>query len=259
VQEVSEAFGKIIQASCALHDWRKKELDANYTYLGRNCAKIGDRLYRAYDTRIHGTERSWALYLSSDKENAINDEEGEVSQQRLSTVGFHWYPKNGDEQSDPPEGESTQIVFGDTAPKTSEIDCADRYEWLWGEKGRLLIISIPYREGSHQETKVSDFCPIHDHLSYLHNFNMVHGDLRAFNIVFGTSEGMGWLINLDFGGSVGQACYPKNYKTVLKDGDRLGEPTMLIKRFHDYWALWNIMSSVHTPRPPADHTIKAKL
>lgn len=38
----------------------------------------------------------------------------------------------------------------------------------------------------------------------------MHGDIRAFNIVFGKKAGEGWLLDLDFGGEAGEATYPPN-------------------------------------------------
>ena len=49
----------------------------------------------------------------------------------------------------------------------------------------LTIIAIPFREGGHVANKPSAFLPVIDHLQELHEKGYVHGDIRAYNTVFG--------------------------------------------------------------------------
>ena len=43
----------------------------------------------------------------------------------------------------------------------------------------------------------------------------MHGDIRAFNIVFGKKAGEGWLIDLDFGGEAGEATISSQSSTTI--------------------------------------------
>jgi len=253
VEEASEAFGKICEASIALQAWRKEKLGVEYEYLGPNCARVGNRLYRSYDTRFRCTDRSPKLYLP----------------QENSPIGFHWYPASETR----PENQAAKTVLdvqdGDpqeTLPFGEDRPPGDKKEWLWGNRGRLLVISVPFRDGVHFAQKLSDFIPILNHLQYLHENGKVHGDIRAFNMVFrhnheeretensgDTSEkakSYGWLIDLDFGGNAGEATYPEKYNYALTDGTRLKpseDGPKKIQKFHDLYALWQVVNNMHRP------------
>eukprot|EP00980_Cylindrotheca_fusiformis_P020893 scaffold7903_cov75-Cylindrotheca_fusiformis.AAC.2 len=77
----------------------------------------------------------------------------------------------------------------------------------------MMIIAVPYRPGSHIARKPKDFVPIIKQLQELHNMGFVHGDIRAFNTVFGEKENEGsWLIDFDTGGKIGGSTkYPTGY------------------------------------------------
>ena len=136
------------------------------------------------------------------------------------------------------------LPFGDPLPHD-----VNEKDWLWEKRGKLLVISVPYRRGVHFAKKLSDFVPIWNHLKYHHEHNRVHGDIRAFNIVFGDEDGQstGWLIDLDFGGEAGKVCYPDNFIFDLVDGRRLEPDTedRSIRKSDDYYALWQVMTTVH--------------
>ena len=55
---------------------------------------------------------------------------------------------------------------------------------MWENKGRLLVISVPYRVGVHTAKRLSDFVPIMKHLDHLHAHGKVHGDIRAFGEIW---------------------------------------------------------------------------
>ena len=136
------------------------------------------------------------------------------------------------------------LPFGKKLP-----DDVNKKDWLWEKRGRLFVISVPYRRGVHFAKKFSDFVPIWNHLKYLHENDRVHGDIRAFNIVFGNEDGQstGWLIDLDFGGEAGKVCYPDNFNFELVDGTRLEPNTgdKSIQKSDDCYALWQVMTTVH--------------
>jgi hypothetical protein len=112
-------------------------------------------------------------------------------------------------------------------------------------KKELTIISTPYRVGTHTSTMPTAFIPIIDNLVALHAEGYVHGDIRAYNMVFGDSIEDGWLIDFDFAGPYGKARYPPNYQKNLDDGIRLGKHDVMITKMHDWYALFNVMFIVH--------------
>ena len=124
--------------------------------------------------------------------------------------------------------------------------------------GSLALISTPFREGEHCATFPTDFVPIIDQLEKLHEDGFVHGDIRAYNLVFGKREKndtpQSWLIDFDFGGNSGVVCYPPGYKSTLTDRSRCGEEGEQIERWHDWYALGAIIFNVHWPIPPPNPT-----
>jgi hypothetical protein len=126
--------------------------------------------------------------------------------------------------------------------------------WIKSKERTLLIIAAPYRRGCHVAKKPGDFVPIIDQLEELHEKQYVHGDIRAFNTVFGEQENEGWLIDFDFGGKLGSTCYPRGYRGTLVDGYRQGdgddEPANEIPQWHDWYALGQLIFSVHVMSEP---------
>jgi len=244
----AEAFGKIVQASIALHCMRVQTIDSSFFEpLGPDCAIIDGRLYRSYDNRLRCIYRSPDPYFHNGPDNVEEKQE----------TGFHSYPTNSNEGPD--DHEEAKIVFdardranikdlhpfGDPLP-SQDINTGktiDSRGLLWENRGRFLVISVPFREGTHEAKKVSHFIPILKHLQHLHNHNKVHGDIRAFNIIFKDKE-KGWLIDLDYGGVCGEKKYPEGFNFYLADGHRL-EPVDLekdnpIRKFDDIYALWKV-------------------
>jgi serine/threonine protein kinase len=110
----------------------------------------------------------------------------------------------------------------------------------------LTIISTPFRVGTHTTTQPTAFLPIIDQLVKLHDKNYVHGDIRAYNMVFGGDGENGWLIDFDFAGPCGEKTkYPPKYNSILFDGDRLGRQNEKITKLHDWYALFNVIYGVH--------------
>ena len=124
----------------------------------------------------------------------------------------------------------------------------------------LQIISTPYREGSHSAKNPINYLPIIDQLEKLHAQNFVHGDIRAYNIVFGDRDAsgtppQGWLIDFDLGGEAGKVFYPPGYNDVLDDGQRCGRPGQPIEKWHDWWALGHLIFHVQGFVPPSNSTL----
>jgi hypothetical protein len=109
----------------------------------------------------------------------------------------------------------------------------------------LTIISTPYRVGTHTSTMPTAFIPIIDQLVALHANNYVHGDIRAYNMVFGNVTKDGWLIDFDFSGPFKNTTYPTNYQNDLGDGSRLGKQNEMITKLNDWYALFSVIFMVH--------------
>jgi hypothetical protein len=132
----------------------------------------------------------------------------------------------------------------------------------------VIVISTPYREGEHWTTYPTSFLPIIDQLSELHNKGYVHGDIRVYNIIFNNivnDDGKvvkknGWLIDFDFGGKCdgkSPVRYPPGYLTSLDDGRRIGVPGQIIRKWHDWYALGQLIFTMHTlTEPPEDPQIE---
>ena len=76
----------------------------------------------------------------------------------------------------------------------------------WPTNGKLIVISTPFRVGSHRAENPKSFVPIIKHLQKLHEQGFLHGDIRVFNTLFGKDDTTkGWLIDFDFGRKAGEA------------------------------------------------------
>jgi hypothetical protein len=110
-------------------------------------------LYRCYDNRLQKTARKLDYY-----------EEREGADTVLSI-------KDDDDSTN----------FGDGFPREK----SDKLGWWWSFKGQIKIISTQFLEGGlHYAKRPGDFIPIVEELAKMHKANYVHGDIRAFNMLF---------------------------------------------------------------------------
>ena len=178
-------------------------------------------MLRSYDSRFRETDRSPAIYLDIQCKDLVG---GEVSVVEKS----------------PAEGSTEASV------------CDDDAFWSSSSTTHLQIIALPYKNGKHYATNPTDFIRIIDQLEKLHSLGYVHGDIRAFNVLFGDE---GSLIDFDFGGIPGKA-YPQGYKQMLSDGWRLGtgdskrNNNNKLQFYHDWFALGGLMFNIHSWKPP---------
>jgi hypothetical protein len=198
-----------------------------------NIVTARKQVLRSYDNRVRITDRSSEVYLDSNNSEIVG---GQVE----IVVPF-------------PE------IVGGAAPETVENPSADSddddatNDWFWkdSKKKTIQIIATPYRPGQHFATSPKAFVPIIDQLQSLHEKGFVHGDIRAFNTVFGNeSNEKGCLIDFDFGGRKGERCYPKGYRQFLGDGSRIGEGGEVILEWHDWFALGRLIFTLHRLRAP---------
>ena len=139
---------------------------------------------------------------------------------------------------------------GNAAPQTDKIYGGNCF-WTQSPEKQLLVISTPFRKGSHVAQRPRDFLPIIDHLEKLHKAGYVHGDIRAHNTVF-SEGGTGFLIDFDNSGKAGEAVYPKGYNPLLLDGYRVGREGEKIKVWEDWYALGRLFFDVHEIEPPSE-------
>jgi hypothetical protein len=193
-----------------------------------NIVTARKQVLRSYDNRVRITDRSSEVYLGCNKSEIVG---GQVE----IVVPF-------------PE------IVGGAAPETVENPSADSddddatNDWFWkdSKKKTIQIIATPYRPGQHFATSPKAFVPIIDQLQSLHENGFVHGDIRAFNTVFGNeSNEQGCLIDFDFGGYKGKRFYPKGYRRALDDGHRIGRGGQEILEWHDWYALGNLIFTLH--------------
>lgn len=103
----------------------------------------------------------------------------------------------------------------------------------------LVLLKYPYIEGTHYATDVRQFIAAIENLSSLHGEDIIHGDIRAFNMVF--SEGSCTFIDYDF---AGHSKYPVNYVSEgLPDVERHTNAVAgrELAKEHDWFALASVM------------------
>lgn len=138
-------------------------------------------------------------------------------------------------------------------PVTSvDLSVKDDTDAFWNVPNKrsrsLQVIVTPYRPGSHVATKPKSFVPIIRQLEKLHAKGFVHGDIRAFNTVFGEDTDEGFLIDFDMGGKAGKRKFPEGYCEDIPDGKRcIGEDNHknFIQKWHDWFALGRLIFVVH--------------
>jgi hypothetical protein len=83
----------------------------------------------------------------------------------------------------------------------------------------FTLLRYPLLNGVITAKKTSDFVSILKELANLHENDLVHGDIRAYNMLFVDGFG-GKLIDFDYCGKHGVRCYPPGYWTSLPDTRR---------------------------------------
>ncbi len=190
-------------------------------------------ILRSYDSRFRFTPRSSKLY-QSDKCNVV------VGGNNIYTV--------------------TALPIADSIAAASKAMNGDPF-WTKTNDVQLEILAVPFKQGSHVATKLTDFQPIILQLQQLHAAGFVHGDIRAYNVVLGPQGG---LIDFDFGGEPGEP-YPEGYRTTLIDGYRAGSgekenyQNNTLAFWHDWYALGFLIFHVHSILVPVGASDETKL
>ena len=121
----------------------------------------------------------------------------------------------------------------DTKPSLWLLEGAkEAYFWLC--HGFLKMIVTQFKPGHHYARSPLDFVPVIEQLELLHSRGYVHGNIRAFNVVFAGKDGenVAGLIDFDLSGKDGVKKYPPGYDGNLGDGDLLGSGDSNNKRYN---------------------------
>ncbi|KAG7341226.1 RIO1 family protein [Nitzschia inconspicua] len=247
--DASKYFGNFLRVTADFASWRRNhQSPSGYEYFSSNCCKVATldsnskemaMVLRSYDNRGRKTDRNPEIYLS-----------GKVGDVEVVFGDTNFGNHNVDEKEPPNQ-------FEELLDQSSE-DLKEREEFWTRSSQDLLIIAVPYRDGRHYAVSPADFLPIIDQLQTLHEAGFVHGDIRAYNIVF-KDEKEGWLIDFDFGGKNDVQTYPKGYRFALDDGIRIGEERETITKYHDWFALGKLMFSIHSIPADAEYNEMSRL
>jgi len=106
------------------------------------------------------------------------------------------------------------------------------------EAENVTLIRYPFIDGSHVASTVGQMVDVLQQLLKMHENGVCHGDVRAFNIVFGDKS---TLIDFDFGGSRKKR-YPEGYQSI-PDGKRHESATAgsRLHASHDLFAFAEVM------------------
>jgi hypothetical protein len=146
------------------------------------------QVLRAYDNRARRTPRSPQVYL----EKHISDCE--------ILLDF----KDKDEK--------VIIKFGtDPCAEKIEEESEDWSAWSFSFQGQLMVISVPYKAGSHIPQTIRHLQLISEDLQKLHASQIKHGDVHLWNMAFDDNKAA--LIDFDFFGE--KVYFPMGYETNL--------------------------------------------
>jgi len=121
-------------------------------------------------------------------------------------------------------------------------------QWLPGcqivaRQADFVLLRYPFLKGASVAKKASEFVPLFEELAKLHEQDVVHGDVRAYNMIFVEGCG-GKLIDFDYSGKHGTRPYPPGYWRDLEDTKRhvravAGQP---MRKEHDCFSLGAVMA-----------------
>jgi len=107
----------------------------------------------------------------------------------------------------------------------------------------MTLIRYPRIQGSHTPQTVRQWMVVIESVLGFHAANIVHGDLRASNIIFRNDKEGATIIDFDLAGENGRRIYPKGFNTKINDGARAcsvkeGRPLLFE---HDWFAISAMM------------------
>ena len=136
------------------------------------------QVLRSYDNRFRKTDQSPVIYLSPKCKNIV----GEATKSILQLPEQDSGATNGNDE----DGDDDRDDDGDNDEDDDDFD--EESFWSKPADRTLQIIATPFREGIHVASSPRAFLPIISELKKLHEAGFVHGDIRAFNIVWDEKE-----------------------------------------------------------------------
>ena len=103
------------------------------------------------------------------------------------------------------------------------------------DTSRLYELSYTYVENGDYPLTLKSFFGIVSTLSEMHKHNLVHGDIRFPNLVFGVEKS--FLIDFDFVGENESDCYPPRYNSGLCERHKDALPNGKMMLIHDRYSL----------------------
>jgi hypothetical protein len=240
LKDGSQRFGRLLRVASDFQHWRTIEVTPPFKYFSSNCCKVGD--VREVGTPLHISllvrkrlfDSLSVRFLYNHLQVVLRSFDSRFRRTSRSATIYL------DERCQDIVGGQVHTVVQKFANKFWSEDVDD---------GSLLIIETPYRPGGHVANSPKAFLPIINALQDLHERGYVHGDIRAFNTVFGANETTGCLIDFDLGGQADKAVYPVGYVFALDDGFRKGKVGEKIGMKGDWFALGNLIFHTHIWAP----------
>jgi hypothetical protein len=103
-------------------------------------------------------------------------------------------------------------------------------------KGRVELLSYPYKEGSFHPRTVVQIMTIIKSLHALHSKGYVHGDIRIENLIYSSNGKDVYIIDYDFARKEGEH-YPECYNADVPGRHKAAKRNCIMDKFHDWYAL----------------------
>ena len=255
----------------------QKTLRSAWQVVGDNVAiKDEQYVYKIFDNRFYPTQRKFQNWISGERDSdkmwlenlnvKKRFEFQETTNDNKDFTDYLGYPEElsivfqGDqrENEDPPKKRRRSFSSAD-----NDFMRATPYGW-----GSVVIIQYNYQHGTHFAPKLSDFQKIAQIIQQMHAKDIVHGDVRAFNMLHprnsaedesGIKESC--LIDFDFSGKAGVDKYPLGFKDLIVDrlGTRAGSAGEPLQKKHDWIELAHAMQNFRHKSFKAWSDLKMKL
>jgi hypothetical protein len=224
--------------------------------INRAVAADDEYIYKIFDNRAHREERKLGNWLPSDptchyswldnlgvEEFLAYEETKGVKKFLGDAVALRDYTAGYQGDTRARKEKEIRRIMG------TPIECPH---------GSVVIIRCKYLRGTHEASKVSHFANIAEEIQKFHQQNMVHGDIRGFNMIHPyESENKrqngvqrSCLIDFDLSGKHGEGRYPLGFNSRIDESDenRIGTPGGLLLKHHDWFELGAAMSMYSVSR-----------
>jgi hypothetical protein len=116
-------------------------------------------------------------------------------------------------------------------------------------RGAAVVVKYDYLEGTHVAWRASQFAAIAETIKAMHSQNIVHADVRGFNMLHpiegsSTCIQSSTLLDFDLNGVHGTDVYPPGFVDALKDVAfiRAGTPNSKLQKYDDWYELASCMA-----------------